>query len=96
MLNKNKMPSPHFRPEYKTLETVNEVKEKYVFLSGTVYPSTGFSVNRDNQCFCRDPKLLTKENPIGKCYPVSLCGDCDLNLSGQCSQVSQNLTIPGV
>lgn len=84
------------RPQYETMKGMSKVSESYVFLSGTVYPSGGMNVNPDNQCFCRDTKLLTKENPIGKCYPVSLCGDCDLNLSGQCTQVSQNLTIPGV
>lgn len=91
---KKKMPKPNFRPQYEPLRSLPSLKESYVFLSGTVYGGGG--VNPDNQCFCRDTKLISKDHPIGKCYPVAWCGDCDLNLSGQCSQSSQNLTIPGV
>jgi hypothetical protein len=83
-----------FKGQYQTLQDMVKIEEKYVFLSGTVYG--GGNVNPDNQCFCRDTKLIDKQNPLGRCYPVAWCSDCDLNLSGQCSQVNQNLKYPGV
>lgn len=67
-------------------------KEPYVFLSGTVYPSNIPKYSKSDQCFCNDKHL----GPQGACYPVALCGECDINKSGLCPQENQNLTIPGV
>ena len=48
--------------------------------------------NPYDQCFCRDQSLIQRERQQtgieipGKCYPVDLCTDCDLNYSGLCPQ----------
>lgn len=81
-----------YQPYYEKNGNVSVMKESYVFLSGTVYPSGRPRIAVTEQCFCHDKHL----GPNGACYPVALCGDCDLNKSGLCPQENQNLTIPGV
>jgi len=71
-------------------------KENYLFLSGTVYGPNEFHLNKEDQCFCQDPQFKTKMTPQGQCYPVQLCNDCNLNLSGSCPQQTDDSTYPGV
>ena len=71
-------------------------KENYLFLSGTVYGPNEFHLNKEDQCFCQDSQLKTKMTPQGQCYPVQLCNDCNLNLSGSCPQQTDDSTYPGV
>ena len=41
----------------------------------------------NDQCWC---------NTTNGCYPEQLCGDCNLDLSGQCSQSAGESSVPGV
>jgi hypothetical protein len=82
--------------QYKIIgKEIDFKKENYLFLSGTVYGPNEFHLNKEDQCFCQDLQLKTKNNPQGQCYPVQLCNDCNLNLSGLCPQQSDS-TYPGV
>ena len=67
--------------QQKTYRKVDEIRENFLSLSGTVY---GYHSN--NICYCRDNK---------KCTPTSICNDCDINRSGECP-VAPSMTIPGV
>ncbi len=48
-----------------------------------------------NQCYCKDPQFVNN-NQDGKCYPLQLCGNCDLDKSGLCSQDSGPTGVAGV
>ena len=63
--------------------------ETYLFLSGTVWPSTDIRpYTPTDQCF---------SNSLQKCVPVqSPYADCDLNRSGECEQDAGPPTVPGV
>lgn len=61
------------------------------------------SFSPEDQCWCKTTSsgvALTNNRGInggvGECYPVQLCGNCNLNLSGNCPQVSNISPIPGV
>lgn len=95
--SQNRKYGQSYYTSYENMASIsNDIREQYVFLSGTVYPSGSAHINWNDQCFCRDAKLKTSTNDIGRCYPVALCADCDLNLSGNCPQENQNYSIPGV
>lgn len=84
------------RPSYETLRSIDpSYVEEYVppLYSGIREPNGQINLyNPYDQCFCKDRDLLQIEEhktgitPIGKCYPVNLCKDCDINLSGMCQQ----------
>lgn len=67
------------------------VVEGYVYVSAIREPNFTY-FNPYDQCFCRDQALLEQERRRtgieipGKCYPVAMCSNCDLNYSGLCPQ----------
>ena len=57
----------------------------------------------EDQCWCQTTSSgvsLTNDKGIngnvGNCYPEQLCGNCNLNFSGNCPQVGNISSIPGV
>mgnify|MGYP005650404449 CR=1 len=59
--------------------------------------SRNLSVERSDQCYCRQTfRGEIINNGQGKCYPEKLCGDCDLNKSGLCSQSAEPSSIAGI
>ena len=74
--------------------TKGQVIENYSLpsLSGAVWGGEYRRYTPADQCFCKDPVFL----PTGQCAPEQNCSDCDLNLSGQCSQSAGEPTVAGV
>jgi len=68
-----------------------DVEENYFYLDGLRQPSFKY-LNPYDQCFCRDQALLAQERRNtgieipGKCFPVDMCSNCDINYSGLCPQ----------
>lgn len=69
----------------------NNQQEDYIYISG-IRESNVKYFNPYDQCFCRDQSLLQQERLRtgieipGKCHPVDMCTNCDINYSGLCPQ----------
>ena len=84
--------SDEVRPSHDDGNDADEnVEEGYMYVSPIRQPIVKY-LNPYDQCFCRDQRLLEQERRRtgieipGKCYPVDMCTNCDLNYSGLCPQ----------
>jgi hypothetical protein len=75
----------------------HEYRENFSLYGSLRGGSRNLSIEKSDQCYCnqtiRGEKL---NNGFGMCYPEKLCGDCNLNKSGLCSQFAEPSNIPGV
>ena len=58
---------------------------------------SNLNVEQSDQCYCRQKsngEII--KNGEGGCYPEKLCGDCDLNKSGMCSQSAEPSRVAGI
>lgn len=73
------------------------VHEPFSLYGSLVGGSRNLNVEQSDQCYCRQTssgKII--KNGEGGCYPEKLCGDCDLNKSGMCSQSAEPSRVAGI
>ena len=76
---------------------INNNVENFSLFGSLRGGSRNNSIEYSDQCYCNQDangKMLNNGN--GKCYPQKLCGDCNLNKSGQCPQYSEPSKVQGV
>lgn len=91
--NKYKTVKGYYGNSQVKLETI----ERFSLYGSLVGGSRNLNVERSDQCYCNQKSNgEVLNNGRGKCYPEKLCGDCDLNKSGLCSQSAEPSNVPGI
>ena len=74
-----------------------KLREPFSLYGSLVGGSRNLSIERSDQCYCRQKSNgEVINNGEGECFPEKLCGDCDLNRSGMCSQSAEPSSVPGI
>jgi len=70
--------------------------ESFSLFGSLVGGSRNLNVERSDQCYCHQKSNGEMLRSGGQCYPEKLCGDCDLNKSGLCSQSAEPSSVAGI
>ena len=71
--------------------------ENFSLYGSLVGGSRNSNIEYSDQCYCnQDFRGQILNNGNGRCYPEKLCGDCNLNKSGLCTQSAEPSGVTGV
>ena len=54
------------------------------------------NLTKSDQCYCHQKSNGEMLKRGGQCYPVKLCGDCELEKTGSCSQSAEPSGVAGI
>ena len=77
-------------------ELPDSLCESFSLYGSLVGGSRNLNIERSDQCYCRQKSNGEMLSSGGQCYPEKLCGDCDLNKSGLCSQSAEPSGVAGI